>query len=743
VSSTRARFKVRVTLDPHDPSPDLLLTPSSSTAGNLIRLLLLFHMPLTAFTTYHFYRAATTSTCTLASIVLAAVFFLIVCVLAPAYCAWRIFTVPSGKLYDATRTLMALGPLYNLYGEGQQRYAAVLLASSLITGLVVGAIQASGTTQAVLLIVVEIVMGLVTMIWLPWGEGASMGATTFLLGVLRTITLVLVLLLTPAVRFLDLSGRTPAAFRRLTSVWRVVSQVNIGLPASSWIAYAILVIQGVIFLFYLLVLVVKLVEAVVRLIVRAPFDDSTDEFDSGLLGAFSKASCCGEGLLRQSGRRRKGRRRPRGGGGGRKNRHSTTASQQGMLDASQNSTFGKSSGELYGRYDTPGGYEPQMGYFPETPDASFSQPGGFIMGGWRPPPPGPYAAGPSDYLQMQEREPTQNDGDGGNGGPVRSFSKIRGGKAALETPYTVQATTPGNDGSRSPGPNQPLLFASDGVSAGQGSQHPGYLPPPLAPFPSSSSHAHPSAPLPPHARPTSYVRRKSETAVVDFANPPPHFYHSQGGSAMPSFSQAAHAAGVGAPRRHQQPLTAAFGHDEEELDDDDDDDGSGYDSDDSTKGKPHRRSWFLRNASRNDVSGSEDDSVRSPAAGDSVPAQSSSRWPFGKRGGRPSTESNRRVSEQASPVAAEAPPEPTESAAPRSFSVVRPNRPHQQQQQQPSSGHAPASSRSGSTGFAVNRPPRGPNAAADAGPTPPWTDAPMPLGPNASRPPRSPDRSGN
>lgn len=169
-------------------------------AGNLIRLLLLFHMPFTAFTTYHFYLAATTDDCTLGSIVLAAVFFLAVCVLAPAYCAWRICTVPSGKLYDATRTLMALGPLYNLYGEGQQRYAAVLLGSSLVTGLIVGAVQASGTTQAVLLIVVEIVMGLVTMIWLPWGEGASMGATTFILGVLRTITLVLVLLLTPAVR---------------------------------------------------------------------------------------------------------------------------------------------------------------------------------------------------------------------------------------------------------------------------------------------------------------------------------------------------------------------------------------------------------------------------------------------------------------------------------------------------------------------------------------------------------------
>lgn len=510
-------------------------------------------------------------------------------------------------------------------------------------------------------------------------------------------------------------------------------QVKIGLPASSWIAYAILVIQGVIFLFYLLVLIVKLIEAVVRLIVHAPFDDSTDEFDSGLLGAFSKASCCGEGLLRQSGRRRQGRRRPRGVGG-RKNRHSTTASQQGMLNASQSSTLGKSSAELYGQYDTPGGFEPQMGYFPETPDANFSQPTGFIMGGWRPPPPGPYATGPSDYLQMQQRGSPLIEGDDRaphEGGPVRSFSKVRGGKAAYGTPYTVQAR-PGDDSPRSPGPSQPLLFASDGTSGSPSPQRPGYMPPPLAPFPSSSQHPHPSAP-PANARPTSTIRRKSETAIVDFANPPPHFYHNQGGSAMPSFSQAAHAAGVGAPRRQQQPPTAAFGRDQAE---DNDDDGSAYDSDDSTQGKPRRRSWFLRNTSKHDVSGSEDDSARPPTTGDAAPIPPTSRWPFGKRSSRPSTESNWRTSEQAPLSEAEAPPVSAEPTAPRSFSVVRPNRP---QQSRHSSEHAPASTRNGSAGFLVNRPPvRGPNIPSDDNPQLPPSEASMPLGPNAPRPPRSP-----
>lgn len=480
-------------------------------------------------------------------------------------------------------------------------------------------------------------------------------------------------------------------------------QVNIGTEASAWIAYAILVIQGIILLFYLLVLLVKLVEAVVRIIVHAPFDESTDEFDSGLLGAFSKASCCGEGLIRPSGRRRKGRRRPRGVGGGRRARHSTTASQQGMLDASQSSSLGKSAGsDAYGQYDgaTPAGFEPQLGYFPPGPpnDPGYAQ--GFIMGGWRPPPTGPYGAPPADYLHMQQRggAPVPVDGQPpADGSPQRSFSKVRGGKAAFETPYTVQPTspTPVNDGSRSPGPNQPLLSARQS--------------PALAPFPSSSSSSpHPAASPPPNARPTGHVRKKSETAVVDYANPPAHFYHSPGGQSMPSFSQAAYAAGVPPQRQQQlrqQQLTSAFGRAADDDDDDNDDDDDGY-SDDSTDTKPRRRSWFLRNHQKGDISDSEDDSRGGRAAGAAGPSQSPSRWPFGRRS-RPSSDSVKRGPEPAlSPLPTAAPA--SEPAAPRSFSVVRPTRSQQH--------HTPSSSRGGSGGFVVGgRSPRGPNAAAAAG----------------------------
>ena len=162
--------------------------------GNLIRLLLLFHLPLTLFSVHQFTLwHSPTAPSAISTLVLAVFAFLILSLLLPAYLLTRLFLTPSPKLYDATRTLLSLGPLYNLYGEGSQRYAAVLLGASLVVGVVIGAGQGSGTAQAVILLVVEIAVALVTSVWLPWGEGASMGGTSFTLCVARVVTMVLVL----------------------------------------------------------------------------------------------------------------------------------------------------------------------------------------------------------------------------------------------------------------------------------------------------------------------------------------------------------------------------------------------------------------------------------------------------------------------------------------------------------------------------------------------------------------------
>jgi hypothetical protein len=165
--------------------------------GNLLRLILIFHLPITAFSIYQLVLGSSAS---IVSRVFAGLAFVSICLFIPAFVLFKVSRTPSGKLYDATRTLLALGTMYNVYVEDKQMFRVFPLCASLITGIVVGAGQASGIAQAVMLVLVELVMLVVPAIWYPWGEGASMGAPHTFLGVIRVTSAVLVMILSPNVR---------------------------------------------------------------------------------------------------------------------------------------------------------------------------------------------------------------------------------------------------------------------------------------------------------------------------------------------------------------------------------------------------------------------------------------------------------------------------------------------------------------------------------------------------------------
>lgn len=166
--------------------------------GNLLRLILIFHLPITTFSIYQLVLGAPRAS--IVSRVFAALAFVFISVLIPAGILFKIKRTPSGKLYDATRTLLSLGPMYNVYVEDKQMFRAVPLGASLITGIVVGAGQASGLAQAIILVLVELALLIAPAVWYPWDEGASMGAPHTFLAALRTISMVLVMLLSPEVR---------------------------------------------------------------------------------------------------------------------------------------------------------------------------------------------------------------------------------------------------------------------------------------------------------------------------------------------------------------------------------------------------------------------------------------------------------------------------------------------------------------------------------------------------------------
>ncbi|KAK7062337.1 membrane protein [Favolaschia claudopus] len=364
--------------------------------GNLVRILVLFHLPLTIFAVYEMTRPADVAS--VRSRALAALSFTVLSILMPVMLVVRVTLTTTSKLYDETRTLLALGPLYNHYRHGSQLFACLLFATNLVFGIVIGAGQKSGTAQAVVILVVEVAAALVTSIWLPWGSGASMGLISFLFCVARIVIAVLLVILSPAISIGDGSG--------------------------AWVAYGILVILALVYLALALMLVIKLVEAVVRIVGRVGFDRSTHSVDSGLLGACGLLGCCGSRKRRSPRNRNKTRTR-----GGYAQAHNTRASEV-------SSTFvppppigdGDGSSSRKGSFHSqqpPSVLRPEHALRPYREDSDDES--GYIMGAWQPfPRPG--------YVPVKDTPPAA---------PTSGFSRVGGGRAHIDTPYA--AITPAGE----------------------------------------------------------------------------------------------------------------------------------------------------------------------------------------------------------------------------------------------------------------------------------------------------------
>lgn len=174
--------------------PEVSSFHSSVLVGNLVRVLVLFHLPVTIFSCYEFSTGSSTS-----SLALGAISFTLFSVLAPSVLLVRLARTSTTKLYDETRTLLALGPLYNHYRQNSQLFSCLLFMSNLVLGVTIGCGQRSGTAQAIIILLAEVASALVTSVWLPWGAGAGMGLISFLFCVARIVVAVLLVILTPTV----------------------------------------------------------------------------------------------------------------------------------------------------------------------------------------------------------------------------------------------------------------------------------------------------------------------------------------------------------------------------------------------------------------------------------------------------------------------------------------------------------------------------------------------------------------
>ncbi|KAK1224510.1 hypothetical protein PQX77_012589 [Marasmius sp. AFHP31] len=443
--------------------------------GNLVRILVLFHLPVTIFSVYEMTLPRSNPDASLSTIVLAALSFTIFSLLIPAILVIRVRLTTTNKLYDETRTLLSLGPLYNHYRHGSQMFASMFFASNIAFGVTIGAGQKSGTAQAIIILVIEVVSALVTSIWLPWGTGASMGLISFLFCVARIVIAVLLVILTPA--------------------------ISIGSGPGGWVAYGILIILGLIYLALVLMLVIKLMEAFVRLVGRLSFDKSRHVVDSGLLGACGMLGCCGSRRHHRSRRNDKSKQKA-GNTSARTHRNSDLSSYAPppMLTA-MNTGSDSRKGSVHSG-PPPSVLKPEHALRPYREESDDEA--GFIMGAWQ-----PFQNQPTGYIPVKEPAP-----------PVKQsgFSRVGGGRAHIDTPYAITGASQSNTAFPSQErTNRPPAFVDQSASSLPRS--------PVfeedSPPPSLSSAAARQQPrqdtLPPGAMQPFHARTKSQTAIVEDA----------------------------------------------------------------------------------------------------------------------------------------------------------------------------------------------------------------------------------
>ncbi|KZS97792.1 hypothetical protein SISNIDRAFT_493081 [Sistotremastrum niveocremeum HHB9708] len=393
--------------------------------GNLIRVLILFHLPITTFAAFHFAQGRAHAT--LGSVVMAALAFAILSVCIPVVLIARLATTRTNKLYDNTETLLSLGPLYNQYASGSHTFATLFFLYNISFGLVIGCGQRSGTTQAIVLLVIEVVTALYTSVYLPWGRGAAMGV------------------------------------------------VSVGNPAAGWIACAILLIQGLIYLMFLSMLVVKIIEGLIRLFAGVPFDRSRHTVDNGLFGALGLSGVFGSRHGQKTHHRYS-------------TSHGLSKSALMSQDTLAKGYSHRASSPTSSARPVPSVLRPEQARTPYREENDNET--GYIMGAWQ------------SFSQQYDEAASPRTPD-----PPKSktgFSRVGGGRAHYDSPYAIMPTTPEPFPSVDSPPNTPPTERASSA----------YPPKPAPPLPTASTSSLPAGAMAPQNL-RAHARTKSQTAVIE------------------------------------------------------------------------------------------------------------------------------------------------------------------------------------------------------------------------------------
>ncbi|KAG6028357.1 hypothetical protein E4U41_000692 [Claviceps citrina] len=221
------------------PEEDLRAKNLPFSTGNVIRIVFNFLlMPVVALSCFQLVAAGESPAYAIA---LAAITLVVVLGFAIYVLLLIIRTRPKSCLFDDLPTVLRCGPLYNTYSDEAAAFALIPLLLNFVRGVAIGAVQASGVSQVVLLAICEVIQIFTLHAFRPFQSPTSMNAYHTLFSVLRLICVLLMVAFAPSL------GVTEGP--------------------KGWIGYAILLIHGgVLALGFFLNALQTIVEVVARLL---------------------------------------------------------------------------------------------------------------------------------------------------------------------------------------------------------------------------------------------------------------------------------------------------------------------------------------------------------------------------------------------------------------------------------------------------------------------------------------------
>jgi hypothetical protein len=226
--------------------------------GNVVRIVFnYFLLPLVALSMFQLVIAAHSEAFTVAL----AVITIVLLIVFAAWLLWLIIgTQPKSFLFDDLPTVLRYGPLYNTYSDHAAAFALIPVLLTFIRGVTIGAVQASGITQVVLLAICEVIQILTIYAVRPFHPGTSMNLYHTIFASSRLLSIMLMVAFAPPLGVTD--------------------------GPKGWIGYAILILHALVLVVGFFVNALQTIVEVIALMMGAGGDDERGLTRGGLSRIF-------------------------------------------------------------------------------------------------------------------------------------------------------------------------------------------------------------------------------------------------------------------------------------------------------------------------------------------------------------------------------------------------------------------------------------------------------------------------